>query len=114
MKLAKHDSAILYDRGQTKVLEYEAINDVDINICHIKVNGRDPADSYNINTKSKEMIYVLKGAGKVVSKDGAEIEFEERDVVLIDEGEIYYIEGDFEAAISCTPAWTPEQTRKVK
>lgn len=41
------------------------------------------------------------------------IEFNQGDVILIDKNEYYAFEGNFEAAVPCTPAWYSEQHKYI-
>ena len=47
-------------------------------------------------------------------KDSDEkINFNQGDVILINKNECYAFDGNFEAAVPCTPAWTSEQHKYV-
>lgn len=66
-----------------------------------------------VNLKCKELAYIIKGSGKVVV-EGEERQFNEGDLILIGADEKYFWEGDFVMFIFCTPAWYPEQHKKVE
>jgi quercetin dioxygenase-like cupin family protein len=66
-----------------------------------------------VNLKCKELAYVIGGFGKVVI-EGQETEIEEGDLVLIEPEEKYFWDGDLVMFVSSTPAWYPEQHKKVE
>ena len=95
-------------RGETnKTYEYH-INDKDINFCIAEINGRFPKEKFAVNRKCKEMMHVISGTGIIVV-EGEEYKLKKDDVVLIDVGERYYLEGKLTLGIPCSPAWYPEQ-----
>ena len=84
--------------------------DKNINFATIKIAGRTPLKGYQVNLECKGLFYIIKGSGKLYLKDSDEIiEFEQADVIQIDEKEWYAFEGNFEAAVTNAPAWTIEQ-----
>lgn len=93
------------------VLEY-ALGDKDINGAVGKINGRYPEKNRAVNTKCKELGYIISGSGKIIV-ESKEYKFSAGDVVLIEPGERYYWEGNFEVFMPCTPAWYPEQHKLV-
>ncbi len=94
------------------VYEYE-LDDKDINCATAIITGRYPDKGYCYNEKCKELIYVISGNGILNYKNGKVIEFKEKDVILIDKGEIYYWNGNFTIVMPCTPAWYSEQHKLV-
>lgn len=90
------------------------MTDPDINFAVIKINGRSPKTGFQVNTDCKEMLYILNGSGIMYLKSNSEeIHFEQGDVILLDKNECYAFDGNFEAAVPCTPAWTSEQHKYV-
>lgn len=89
--------------------------DEDIDFAIIKVNGKSPKTGYQVNTECKELLYIIEGSGILSMKDmSSEIKFSKGDVIVIHRGEFYSFEGNFEASVSCTPAWTAEQHQYVE
>lgn len=85
------------------------MTDPDINFAVTHINSRSPKSGYQVNTECKELLYIIKGNGILYSKEKKQtIEFFERDVIIIPKGEVYVFEGDFEAAVPYTSAWTSE------
>lgn len=88
--------------------------DKDINFAVIKINCRSPKTGFQVNTKCKELLYIMNGKGTIVLKENKEtIDFKKGDVILINQNECYAFEGNFTAAVPCTPAWTSEQHKYV-
>jgi mannose-6-phosphate isomerase-like protein (cupin superfamily) len=113
MKLVKKEETVRYEHGKTCVaLEYP-LNDPDINVAVIELDGRYPEKGFASNAISKELAFVVKGAGKMVV-DGREIAVSEGDLTFIDPGEKFYWEGKMTLVMPCTPAWTPEQYKIIE
>lgn len=90
------------------------LKDQDIDFAVIKVNGRSPKYGYQVNTGCKELLYIIEGYGLLSYKGNDEkIEFKQGDAIIIDKGELYAFDGDFQAGVSCTPAWNSEQHKYV-
>lgn len=79
----------------------------------LNVNGRTPKNGYHLNEICKIVIYVLEGEGKVHIKGQDPKHLSKGTFILIDEGDLYVLEGDFKAAISCAPCWSEEQHRYI-
>ena len=88
------------------------LDDSDINGAFIRINGRSPLTGRTVNIECKEMVYVIKGEGKIVVK-GKETKLQEGDLLLINPMEEYYWEGNMEMFVPCTPAWTAEQHKII-
>ena len=90
------------------------MTDPDINFAVIKINGRSPKTGYQVNTGCKELLYITNGSGTIYLKENTEKQsFKKGDVILLNKNECYAFEGDFEAAVPCTPAWTSEQHKYI-
>lgn len=114
MKIIKYDEA---ERGansdKCKTLEY-SFGDTDIDIGVAIITGRYPEEGYCMNTKCKELIYVIDGEGELNFENKA-IKFSKDDAILIDKNKKYYWNTDYcKVSMTCTPAWTPEQHKLVK
>lgn len=92
-------------------LEYP-LGDDDINGAVIKLNGRYPDAGYVMNEVCKELVYIIKGSGKLVTNH-EEQKLEPDDLVLLIPGEKYFFEGNLEMFMPCSPAWYPEQHTEV-
>lgn len=66
-----------------------------------------------MNQICKEAAYIHEGSGKVVVNDEEHV-VKAGDLVLIEPGEKFHWEGDMSIFISCTPAWTKEQSILVE
>jgi len=105
--IRKNETKSFKNSDKCIALEYP-LGDKDINGAIIKLNGRYPDKGKTVNTKCKEMAYIIKGEGKIVVNN-KEVKLKEGDLILIDPMEEYYWEGNMEMFVPCTPAWTPEQ-----
>ena len=108
----KNETKEFKNSDQCTAIEYP-LGDKDINGAVIKLNGRYPEKGRTVNTKVKEMAYVIRGRGKIVV-EGKEYSLNVGDFVLIDANERYFWEGDLEMFVPCVPAWYPEQHQEVE
>jgi mannose-6-phosphate isomerase-like protein (cupin superfamily) len=112
MKSLKSTQTNIFPNSATcTAIEYP-LNDPDINAVVIQLHGRYPQEGRTVNLECKELVYVIKGSGKLVC-EGEEVHLEEGDVALIEMGERFYWEGDMDIFMPCTPAWFPEQHKEV-
>lgn len=113
MEIIKYSNA---EKGQNsdicKTIEYSFSNkDIDLGVATI--SGRYPDSGYGMNLVCKELIYVIEGNGILNLKD-KKISFEKGDSILIQPNEKYYFDTKHcVLAMSCTPAWSKEQYKKV-
>ena len=109
MEFIKKEQAEFYSGDGYSGMDYTS-TDKDINFAVIKINSRSPKKGFQVNTNCKELLYIINGSGTMYVKDSDEIiNFQQGDVILINKNECYAFNGNFEAAVSCTPAWTSEQ-----
>lgn len=108
----KNETKEFKNSDQCIAIEYP-MGDKDINGAIGKISGRYPDKGRVVNTKCKELAYVIKGSGKVVV-EGKEYLLNQGDVVLIEPNEKYFWEGNLEIFMPCTPAWYPEQHQEVE
>ena len=109
MQIIKKSEAEYYTGNGYYGYDYPSV-DPDINFAIISISTRSPEVGYQVNLECKELLYIIKGEGILYKKDSSdEIKFQEGDVLFIDKGELYAFDGNFEAAVPCTPAWTSEQ-----
>lgn len=92
--------------------EYD-LGDNDINGAVIELKGRYPDKGRAVNTKCKELVYVMSGSGKL-EVEGRSFDISEGDQVLINPGEKYFFDGACTLFVPCTPAWNPEQYKEVE
>jgi hypothetical protein len=86
------------------------MTDPDINFATIKITKRSPQAGYQVNVECKELLYIISGEGILYLKNNDLCtEFKQGDVIFLNKGEYYAFDGNFEAAVPCTPAWTVEQ-----
>lgn len=114
MKYLKEKDTEKFEKGKSTVTFEYPLGEEDINIGFATIKGRMPESGYCYNEKCKELIYITKGIGTFYLLSGEEVAFKEKDVILIDIGDAYYFEGDFEMTMSCTPAWYPEQHIQIE
>jgi len=111
MKIVKQADAEVIKYGNLESREYKT-NDPDINLAVVKVSGRHPVQSYTVNTKCKELLYVLSGSGSITVND-EHYELGVSDEIIVDQNEPYYLEGNFTVATICTPPWSLRQVKNV-
>ena len=113
MKIVRYEESEKMSNGKDcNVWEYP-LGDSDINCAVSEINGRFPDDGYCYNEICKEMFFVSSGSGILHFQNGECINFNEKDVLLIEPGEVYYLEGSCTLVIPCSPAWYPEQHKRV-
>lgn len=113
MKHIKKEEAVLYNGDGFSGIDYP-MADLDINFAVITVNGRSPKIGYQVNMQCKELLYIIKGSGFLYTKQNSNgLQFRPGDVLVIEKEEAYAFDGNFEAAVPCTPAWTSEQHKNV-
>ena len=109
MEFIRKEKAEFYSGDGYSGMDYPS-TDKDINFAVIKINSRSPKIGFQVNTNCKELLYIINGNGIMYMKDSDEkINFNQGDVILINKNECYAFDGNFEAAVPCTPAWTSEQ-----
>lgn len=112
MELIRKDEAEFYQGDGYSGMDYTS-QDKDINFAVIKISGRSPKSGFQLNTECKELLYILAGSGTLHLKNGDESSFCEGDVIVIEKNEAYAFDGEFEAAVSCTPAWNSTQHKYI-
>lgn len=108
MELIKKENADFYQGDGYSGMDYPS-RDKEINFAVIKISSRSPKSGFQLNTECKELLYILSGDGTIYTEDGVESRFYKGDVIVIEKNESYAFDGKFEAAVSCTPAWTSAQ-----
>jgi len=110
--IIKKENRVVH-KNSDKCIAYEySIEDKDINIAYIEIDGRYPDKGRVTNTECKEMLFVVEGSGKVVV-EGKEIALNTHDVALILPNQKYYFEGKLKMVMPCSPAWFPKQHKEV-
>ena len=112
MKFKSSSQAIKYKNNDTCVAYEYPLSDPDINAVIVKLTGRYPDTGRTVNTRCKELVYVIEGKG-FVSIEDKKIKINRGDVILIETGEKFYWEGNLTMFMPCTPAWTAKQHRFV-
>ncbi|MFA5932590.1 MAG: cupin domain-containing protein [Microgenomates group bacterium] len=112
MKIVKKEDVKRHENSALCTAYEYPIGDKDINGAVVEVSGRYPDSGRVVNLECKEMAYIIKGNGKVIVEDN-EINLKEGDLVLIEPNEKYFWEGNLTMFVPCTPAWFPEQHKKV-
>jgi len=114
MKYLPKSAAKRVNIGAGDVLEYN-LGDPDIDAAIPTVNGDYPREGFVVNEEAKELLYIISGSGKLITKDQT-VELNEGDQVLIEKGELFSYKNckDLILVAACTPAWTPEQHKEVQ
>jgi mannose-6-phosphate isomerase-like protein (cupin superfamily) len=112
MKLVRKDQTTKYKNSKTCIATEYPMDDKDINIAIIELDGRYPKEGRVVNNKCKELSYIVKGSGKIIVEN-KEIFLEEGDAILVEPEEKYYWDGKMTLLVPCTPAWYPEQHQNI-
>ena len=108
----KNQAKVFKNSNVCAAIEYP-MGDKNINGTIIKLNGRYPDKGRVVNLECKELVYIVKGSGKI-TVESKEIKLEKGDLILIEPKEKYFWEGKFNMFVSCAPAWYPEQHKSVE
>lgn len=113
MKLTK-DSLEKVERETAAIVSFPFATK-DLSITHIKVFGRHPFDKKKLHIEHKLTLicYVINGDGKFVVEDKI-FKVTSGDAILILPNQKYYIKGNLEYLVSCSPAYYREQHEQVK
>ncbi len=112
MKFIKLDQTQKFKNSNLCIATEYDFGDKEIDIATAEINGIYPEKGYCVNTEVKEMILVLDGVG-ILQTEKETISFKQGDAILIDKGEKYFWNAHCKVAMSCTPAWYPEQHKIV-
>jgi mannose-6-phosphate isomerase-like protein (cupin superfamily) len=113
MKIVKKSQTHTFQTSDVcKAIEYP-MGDSDINGAIIELTGRYPTQGKVVNTKCKELAYIISGSGKLILEN-EEIDVNEGDLILVEPNENYCWEGTMTMFVPCTPAWYPQQHMDVK
>jgi mannose-6-phosphate isomerase-like protein (cupin superfamily) len=82
--------------------------DKDINIAFIEIKGRYPDKGSVLNKVCKELIFIIKGRGKV-GINNKKFSIKEGDSVLIQPNQKYFLQGKLDTVVCCHPTWYSEQ-----
>ncbi len=109
MRWIKEKDANYYSGDGYSGYDYP-MDDSDINLAVIQINGRSPKSGYQVNCDCKELLYISNGEGTLYKKDTNDvISFQKGDLIVIEQNECYTFDVNFEAVVPCTPAWREEQ-----
>lgn len=113
MKILKcEDSEVFKNSDVCSVREY-SFGDKDLDLGISTIDGRYPSKGYSVNEKSKMIIYILEGKGRIVV-DEDYCYFEQGDVIMINPMEKYYWDTEHcVASIVSTPAWSSLQYKVI-
>ncbi len=91
----------------TTIWEY-ATKDKDISGAVAQINGRYPEKGFAVNEKSKELVFVLSGNGKLLTPTSQK-DIDLGDVILLDKNEPFAWSGGMTIFMATTPAFDPKQ-----
>ncbi|MDR3424496.1 MAG: hypothetical protein P4M13_05385 [Alphaproteobacteria bacterium] len=108
MEIIKEDQKrTLNPTSSLTVYEYD-MNDPAIGGGIALLRGRYPDNGFVVNEKTKELVYVLSGEGKLLTPDKGII-ISVGDMILLDSGEIYAWEGNMSLHMANAPKFDPQQ-----
>lgn len=113
MKIVRQNQANRFENSPScTAIEY-SLDDKDMNMAIVELDGRYPNEGRAVNLKCKEIAYIIQGSGSITI-EGNETELNQGDMLLIEPGEKYFWTGKMKMAMPCTPAWTPEQHKEIE
>lgn len=96
----------------TATIQEFSMDEIAISGAVAWINGRYPVKGYAVNEKSKELVYIISGKGKIITKDKEE-KFNQGDVIFIENQELFAWEGDFTMFMTTAPKFDPKQHKIV-
>lgn len=108
MKIIRKSEARAFRANEACVVIEYPMGYKDINGAVGILSGRYPAKGYATNSKCKELVYVIKGSGKLVINNEA-VDLREGDLVCVEPGEKYYFDAHMTIFMPCVPAWNENQ-----
>lgn len=87
--------------------EYD-LGDKDIDVAYIEIDGRYPEKGRSVNRKSKEVIFVVDGNGRIEIDDKVFV-INDGDSIIVKPNQKFFFEGILKIVVCCSPAWNPEQ-----
>lgn len=113
MKIATKKHAKRFVAGGTcTVWEYDLASSK-ASTAVAEINGRYPLEGWMTNETCDELVYVVSGAGKLLTPEGGGV-LTAGDTALIEAGDKFAWEGQqLVVSIPCLPAWRPDQHKFV-
>lgn len=113
MRLIQKKDSVRFENGEFCIAFEYPMEDKDINGAVIELSGKYPTKGRVMNEVCKELVYVIKGSGKVNVED-KEFQLDEGDLFMINPGEKYFFDGKMTLCVPCSPAWYPKQHKEVE
>lgn len=104
--LVKKRDAEVFQKPTAIVLEYGGTPNLDLAVVEIK--DRYPEKGWARNTKVEMTYFVIEGKGKFYLEDEV-FSLDIGDLVMIEKGKWYRVEGKMEVVMVSSPAWSPGQ-----
>ncbi len=95
----------------TRITEYP-MSEKNISGAVAEIHGRYPETGFALNKKSKELVYIMEGNGKIITEKET-AEFSKGDVIYIDKNEKFAWDGNFTMFMATTPAFDPKQHKII-
>lgn len=111
--LVKKEESVRFENSPACIAFEYPLQDKDINIALIEINGRYPKTGRVSNQEVKEIVFVVGGEGKIVIEK-KEYGLKEKSAVLIQPKKRYFFQGKLELLVACNPAWTEKQHKMIQ
>ena len=111
--IIKKENRVRHENSPNCIVHEYPLGDKNIDVAIAQINGRYPDKGFATNEEVNEIIYVVKGVGKVVI-DGKEHKLSDGDALLIRSKQKYFFEGELKLVISCNPAWYLKQYKTIE
>lgn len=113
MDIVREREAINVNAGVGVVIKEFPMEEVGISGALANIDGRYPETGFAKNMKSKELVYVVEGEGKIILTK-MEHAIKIGDVLLINEEELFAWEGRLKLFMATAPKFNPDQHEIVE
>jgi len=100
------EAAAIHQSPNCVVREYGGTPNLDLAVAEI--SGKYPEDGWARNREVDMTYYVIGGGGKFYFEEES-YDLHKGDLVMVEKGKWYRVEGNLEIVMASSPAWSPEQ-----
>lgn len=113
MQIVKHDQINKVPAAPSTVIWEYPTKDEGLSGAVAEIHGRYPEKGFATNEKSKEIVFVLSGSGKIISPT-SEKDIDLGDVIFIDKGEQFAWAGGMTIFMATSPKFDPNQHKIIQ
>jgi mannose-6-phosphate isomerase class I len=112
MEIIRKEQSKKFQKDDITAYEYPSQNK-NINSAYVEIRGRHPKEGFICNKDCTELIFIIRGFVTLTTEKES-FQLQEKDQVIINPNEKYFLEGDCDVVAPSTPPWTPNQTEISK